>query len=196
MSARRKLYLSMLLVAAIGLVSGSATWSAFSGSTDNSSNSFAAGTVVIDDNDAGGSLLSMADAKLGDVQTGCIKITYSGSLNAAVRLSAATTGPLASYLDLTVTRGTAVTTFPLCVGFTPDGTDYIGQGNGVIYKGGLGSFPTAGAPLVDPTPGSPETWSNGENHVYQFEVTLPPGAPAAGQGLSSTLSFTWEAQNE
>ena len=193
---RPRMYLTLLLVAAIGLVSGSATWSAFSDSTDNSSNSFAAGTVAIDDNDAGADLLSLANAKRGDLQTGCIKVSYSGSLNATVSLSAGTTGLLADYLDITVTRGSAAATFPLCVGFSPDGTDYIGQGSGVIYKGPLSGFPQSGAPLVDPTPGSPDTWSNGDNHVYQVAVELPANAPAGGQGLSSTLTLTWEAKNQ
>jgi predicted ribosomally synthesized peptide with SipW-like signal peptide len=195
-ASRYRIYLTLLLLTAIGLVSGSATWSAFSDSTDNSSNSFAAGTVAIDDNDAGADLLSLVDAKRGDLQTGCINVSYSGSLNATVSLSASTTGGLADYLDITVTRGSAVGTFPLCVGFTPDGTDYIGQGNGVIYKGPLSGFPQSGAPLVDPTPGSPATWSNGDNHVYQVAVGLPSSAAGGGQGLSSTLTLAWEAQNQ
>lgn len=195
MTRRRKFLVSVLFVMAITAIAGPATWSAFSSTTANSGNSFTAGTVVISDNDAGGSLLSLSNAKPGDSATGCIKITYTGTLASTVRLYASTTGSLGQYLDLTVTRGTNSGGFNSCGTFTADSTNYIGSGNGVIYSGTLSAFPTSYASgLVDPTSGSPATWNQNDNHWYKFVISLQSNDSA--QGLSGTAGFTWEARNQ
>jgi Camelysin metallo-endopeptidase len=190
----RKVLLSILVVAIVAAVTGTGTYAAFSGTTANPSNAFA-GTVTISDNDAGGSLLSLSNATPGNSSTGCIKITYSGSLNANVHLYGSSTGSLPSYLTLTVTRGTdSSPSFASCSNFTADSTNYIGSGAGVIYSGNLSAFPsTYGGGVVDPTSGSPATWSTSNAHSYKFVVTVQNNA--AAQGLSSTASFTWEARN-
>jgi len=191
----RKVLLSILVVAIVAAVTGTGTYAAFSGTTANPSNAFAAGTVTISDNDAAGSLLSLSNATPGNSSTGCIKITYSGSLNGNVHLYGSSTGSLPSYLTLTVTRGTdSSPSFASCGNFTADSTNYIGSGAGVIYSGNLSAFPsTYGGGVVDPTSGSPATWSTSDAHSYKFVVTVQNNA--AAQGLSSTASFTWEARN-
>jgi hypothetical protein len=112
----------------------------------------------------------------------------------------ANTGTLAQYLNLTITRGTQVSpTFPSCTGFTADATNYIGSGAGVVYSGTLSAFATSytnfANGLLD-APGSAQTWSSGNAHAYMFTVSLPSAAPSAAQGLSSTATFSWEAQNQ
>jgi hypothetical protein len=187
----------LLSLIAFGLlgISTYVVYAAFSGTTANSSNSFAAGTVNISDNDSGSAMLSLSSAVPGSSDTACIKITYSGTLDANVRLYVTLTGTLAPYLTLTVTRGTdSAPSFDSCTNFTADATNYIGAGSGVIYSGLLSAFPsTYAAGLVDPVSGSPETWTQTESHSYKFVVTL--NNDAAAQGLSSTASFTWEARN-
>jgi predicted ribosomally synthesized peptide with SipW-like signal peptide len=191
----RKVLFSILIVAIVAAVTGTGTYAAFSGTTSNPSNAFAAGTVALSDNDAGGSLLSLSNATPGNSSTGCIKITYSGSLNANVHLYGSATASLPTYLTLTVTRGTdSSPSFASCSNFTADATNYIGSGAGVIYSGNLSAFPsTYGGGVVDPTSGSPATWSTSDAHSYKFVVTVQNNA--AAQGLSSTASFTWEARN-
>jgi hypothetical protein len=183
------------VVALVAAVTGTGTYAAFSGTSANPSNSFTAGTVAIGDNDAGGTLLSLSNARPGDSSTGCIKVTYSGSLDANVRLYGSASGSLPTYLTLTVTRGTdSSPSFASCANFTADGTNYIGSGSGVIYSGNLSAFPgTYAAGLVDPTSGSPELWTTSEAHSYKLVVSLQNNA--AAQGLNSTASFTWEARN-
>ncbi|HEY2804047.1 MAG TPA: TasA family protein [Actinomycetota bacterium] len=191
----RKVLFSILIVAIVAAVTGTGTYAAFSGTTTNPSNAFAAGTVALSDNDAGGSLLSLSNATPGNSSTGCIKITYSGSLNANVHLYGSATASLPTYLTLTVTRGTdSSPSFASCSNFTADATNYIGSGAGVIYSGNLSAFPsTYAGGVVDPTSGSPATWSTSDAHSYKFVVTVQNNA--AAQGLSSTASFTWEARN-
>lgn len=196
MSRIRKLFLSALVLGAVGVVTGVATFSSFSSSTTSVGNSFTAGTVAISDNDGGTAMLSLANAKPGDADTSCITLTYTGTLDSAVHLYGTVSGPLAPYLTLTVTRGTdSAPTFDSCTSFTADTTDYLGQGAGVIYSGALASFPASwAAGIVDPAVGGGnETWSTNEARTYRFSVTLQ--SSNAAQGLSGSAAFTWEAQN-
>lgn len=192
----RKLLLTLLVLGAFGVLSGAATYSAFSSQTSNSANTFAAGTVLLTDNDLDSAMLSLANAQPGASDTSCVLVTYSGSLSSTVRLYGSIAGALAPYLTLTVTRGAdGSPVFDDCTGFAPDSTDYLGAGQGVIYQGALSAFPASYAGgLVDPVPGSPETWTGPESRVYRFVVTLADDN--AAQGQTATASFSWEARNQ
>jgi len=199
MSLARKLLASAVACGLAVVVAGAATWSSFAQTTANPSNSFSAGTVAISDNDAG-TTLSIPALSPGASSSGCIKVTYTGSLASAVRMYASTTGSLAQYLNLTITRGTQTSpTFPSCTGFSADSANYIGAGAGVMYSGTLSNLASTytnfASGLVD-APGSPQSWGGGSAHSYMLTVSLPAGAPSAAQGLSSTATFTWEAQNQ
>ena len=191
-----KIGLSLLTLAlTAGAIVG--TFAAFSSTTSNSGNSFAAGTVTLSDNDSNSAMLALTAGKPGDSDTSCIRVSYTGSLPASVRLYGATTGTgLDAYLNVTVTRGTisGTPTFDSCTGFTADSTDYLGSGNGVIYSGTLQGFAdnyTAG--IVDPTSSSAESWTTNETHDYKIVVTLADNNDA--QGLNAGQTFTWEARN-
>ncbi len=190
----RRFLLGLLAMGVVGFGAGAGTIAAFSSSTSNPGNSFSAGTVAIGDNDEGESVATLSSAKPGDFTEGCISVRYSGSLDAGVRLYATVTGGLAPYLTLTITRGTGGTSFPSCGGFLADSTNYIGQGNGVIYTGLLSAYPTDySSGLTDPSAATPDTWTTDEAHTYRFVVTL--NDDNAAQGLSSTAVFRWEARN-
>jgi predicted ribosomally synthesized peptide with SipW-like signal peptide len=190
-----RLGLTTLIVAMLAMVLGAGTWSAFSSTTSNPGNSFDVGTVTLTDNDSDTAMLSLSNAKPADSDTSCITVTYEGTLDATVRLYGTTGGTgLAQYLDLTVTRGSGAAGFDNCTGFTPDATDYVGAGSGVVYQGTLDGFPDAYAgAIVDPTSGTPETWTTSENHQYRFQVTVQDNS--AAQGMTATQVFTWEARN-
>ncbi len=195
MTRSRQILRTVLVLGVLCAAIGAATFAAFSGRTTSDSNSFAAGTVAIGDNDAGAAVVSLAAAAPGTTSSGCITVTYSGSLDSAVRLYGAVGGTLGPYVTLTVTRGTQTTpSFNSCAGFTPDATNYIGQGAGVMFSGALATFPaTYAAGIVDPVTATPETWTTGEAHVYRLDTTLINDNNA--QGKSATAAFTWEAQN-
>lgn len=195
MDRTRKLLISLIVVGLLSTVTGVGTYAALSATTTNSGNAFSAGTVAIADNDADTAMLSLSSAGPGDSDTSCIRVTYSGSLDADVRVYGSSTGSLPAYLTLTVTRGTDPSpSFDSCANFTADGTNYIGAGAGVVYSGLLSAFPgTYAAGIVDPTSGSPETWITNESHSYRFVVTVNNDNGAQGQ--SGTAAFTWEARN-
>lgn len=190
------------IVAALALVipaAGGATYAAYTATTANSGNLIEAGSVKLSDNGDGSSLMSLSGAVPGDTTNACIRVTYEGSLPATVRLHGTTTGSgLDQYLDLKVTRGVYTPTEPAfksCTNFQADGTDYIGAGNGVVYNGTLQAFPDDYASgLVDPLSGSPESWTTGEVHVYQLELTLQSNFGA--QNKDATQAFRWEARNQ
>jgi hypothetical protein len=179
------------------VLASAATWSNLNATATNPSNSFAAGTVVIASNSGGSAVLSLTNAKPGAVSTGCIQVSYSGTLPSTVKLYGTGGGTgLNTYLNLVVTRGTfsGTPTAGSCTGFTADSTNYISDGAGVIYSGTVAGWPSSAATaLPDPTAGSPATWSTGSSHGYQFQVTLE--ANASGQGLTGSETFTFEADN-
>jgi hypothetical protein len=187
--------IAVLVLCAV--LASAATWSNLNATATNPSNGFAAGTVEIGSNSGSSAILSLTNAKPGAVSTGCIKVTYTGTLPANVKLYGAGAGTgLNEYLTLVVTRGTfSGSPAPgSCTGFTADSTIYISQGAGVIYNGTLSAWPTsASTALADPTTASPTTWTTGTTHGYQFQVTL--GNSAAGQGLTGSETFTFEADN-
>lgn len=202
----RRLRVVTLISLTIGLainLSGMGTWAAFTSSTSSLANSFTSGTVVLGDDDGGGT--AMFTVALGVMtpnvtESRCIAVNYTGSLPANVVLfrgSGAIGGTgLETDLDLKVTRGTGAT-FPTCTGFTADATDYLGAGAGVIFNTAtITTYPLeAGTPIEDP-PGIAEVWTNSETHVYRFDVTVKATAPDTQQGkVANAIDFVWKATN-
>jgi predicted ribosomally synthesized peptide with SipW-like signal peptide len=190
-----KLLITAVVLGLVGVVGGLGTWSAFSDTTENGSNSFQSGSVTIEDDDDGSAMFSLTGMKPGDpAVTRCIDVTYTGSLDASVRMYGTTGGTgLAQYLNVTVTRGEKDAAFSGCGDFVADSTDYIGQGAGVVYSGTLDGFADSyAAANADPTTGSPETWTTGEDHAYRFQVSLVDDNNAQAKTASQT--FTWEAR--
>ncbi len=192
-----KLGLTMLVLGLLGTVAGIGTWSAFSATTENAGNSFTAGSVSISDDSTGTMFVSLTGLTPLDTFSRCVKVTYGGNIDASVRLYGTTGGTgLDTYLSLKVTRGMTTSASSDCAtaGFSADGTDYNGNGAGVIYDGTLEGFAdNYGAGLVDPKPAAMETWIGGESHAYKFAITVQDNS--AAQGKTATQTFTFDAQN-
>ena len=187
----RKVLVSLVVIGLVGTVAGLGAYSAFTSTTTNPGNSFASGTVSIADNDAGAAMYSVSNQKPGDSVTQCIRVSYTGSLAADVKLyTPSSIGSLGQYVDVQVRPGSGNPTFPGCTGFTPDAAD--------IYNDTLANFPTSYAGgILDAGPGSATSWVSGDAVVYRFTVTLRSSAPDAAQGLTTgSHAFTWEARNQ
>lgn len=194
--ARHRLRQLVVVVSASALLAMTAgvTRASFSSGASSADNSFVAGTVRLTDNDVDGAALVLSAAEPGATDTGCLHVTYGGSLPSTVALYAAVTGGLAPYLTLTVTRGTESTpAFDTCGGFTADATDYIGAGPGVVYSGTLAAYPASYATALADPPGTPVVWTQGESHSYRLAITLVNDT--AAQGQVATATFRWEARN-
>lgn len=159
-----------------------ASSSAFQATTTNGTNSWAAGTVAISDDDNGSAMFSATGLKPGDTGSKCILVTYGGTLASAVKLYGVASGSLAQYLDLTVEQGNGGTSSG-CGSFAPEST---------LYNGTLSGFPTAAGNYATGV-GSWTPGAAGATKTYRFTYTLRNDNAAQGQSASAT--FTWEAQN-
>jgi hypothetical protein len=196
---RRRKFGALLAIGVLTAAAGSATFAAFVATTQNDGDRIESGSVKLEDNDSGSALLSLTAAVPGNSDSGCIKVTFNGSLSSTVRLYGTTTGSgLDQYLNLRITRGTYTPSEPAfdsCTNFQADSTDYLGVGAGVIYDGTLAAYPDDYATgVVDPHSGSPESWTTAEAHVYKIDVTLQNDLSAQGKDAGQT--FTWEARNQ
>jgi predicted ribosomally synthesized peptide with SipW-like signal peptide len=190
MTTARKGLATLVVIGVTGALAAFGTFSAFSDTKSNNGNSFSAGTVTLTDNAATVAMFNAVnDAVPGAPSTDrCIKVSYTGSLAATVKLYTGDTtgGNLAPYTDVTITPGTysgAEPAFPSCTNFAASGA--------AIYTGTLDNFRT-----------TKNSWANGvtavaaPNTVYKFSYTLNSGTPNTVQGGSTgTHSYTWEARN-
>ncbi|MEZ5323120.1 MAG: hypothetical protein R2698_13790 [Microthrixaceae bacterium] len=173
-----------------GVVALEGSRAALSATTDNGSNTFGAGTVVLSDNDSGSAMFTLTTMQPGSPEVRCIKVSYTGSLTADVKLYGAVTAGtgLESYLDLTVETGSGTGATGVggsCTGFSSPSTVYStdtlanfvsthsnwATGNGTNFTG-----------ATNPT-----------DVYYRFTIDLQSNN--AAQGKTATAAFTWEAQN-
>ena len=197
MTKTRKLLLSLMVVGVAASVVAVGVFSAFSSTTSNAGNSLTAGTVAIGDNDAGAAMFNnVTGGKPGTSVQRCITVTYTGSLDADVRLytTDASSGALAQYVDVTIEPGSfsgAPPAFPGCTGFTADS-------GGSLYSGTLSNFRTAHGSyangVVD-NPGSALKWITNDSVVYRFTYSVQDTNSAQGLATGSH-SYTWEARNQ
>jgi hypothetical protein len=182
---------TLMVLAAVGGLATLGAFSAFSSQASNPNNRVSSGTVTLGDNDGGVALYDFTDAKPGDSQTSCIRVAYSGSLDANVRLyTPDTIGSLGQYVNLTIEPGSqASPSFPSCTNFSADGA--------AIFNAALSTFPTTYSGGVVDFPGASSVWENGDAVVYRVTATLSASAPDAAQGLTTGLhTIRWEAQNQ
>lgn len=193
MSTTRKVIRSLVVVAVLGGLAALGAFSAFSSQTDNPGNNVTAGTVTLADNDGGSALYSISNAKPGSSQESCIRVSYSGSLDADVKLfTPSTIGSLGQYVNLKIEPGTqALPVYPSCTGFTADA-------GGAIFDNTLNNFPTSYASGVSDYPGAVATkWANGDAVVYRVTATLSSSAPDSAQGgTTGSHTIRWEARNQ
>ena len=150
--------------------------------TTDSASSFATETVVLTDDDSGSALFSVTGMSGGDTVVDCITVTYSGTaLPAPIRLYAATTGGLDTYLDTTIEIGTGGS-FGDCTGFTPTSTLFTNTLENLStththWASGLATHTAAANPT---------------SRTFRFTFTVQNDDNA--QGLSSTATVTFESQ--
>ena len=179
-----------------------ASRAAFTDTTDNTGNDFAAGTVLIVDDDAGSVLFTVPNLKPGQSVENCIAVEYQGSVDADVRLYGAnlattTATNLAPQLNLTIEEGTGGSFVATelgggegdCTGFVASGT-LTGAGTDTLdgFASSATGFGT-GLSTWAPLGGSNDT------RTYRFVVELDAATTDAYQGMDAQIDFVWEAQN-
>jgi hypothetical protein len=156
---------------------------AFSATTDNTTNTFATGSVVLTDDDGGSAMFTAASMTPGTPVVECITVTYSGTLTPAdIRMYGTSGGTLAPYLDAGVEVGTGGS-FGDCSTFVSSSTLYTGTLSGFStthtnWATGLATFTAAANPTS-------------RTLRFTFDVQNDPLA----QGKTATADFTFEAQD-
>ncbi len=178
-------------LAASAAVVWQASYSAFSAPTSNPSSNWAAGSVVLADDDANTAMFNASNLKPGSTGTRCIAVTSTGSLPSAVKLygtGSATTNALSSYLTLAITQGSGGS-FGSCTGFSP-----LASGASV-YSGTLAAFAASATGYSNGVGNWAPTGSGSDTRVFQISYTFDSAAPNTTQGGTASIGFTWEAQN-
>jgi hypothetical protein len=189
MNKSRKILRSLVVVGVLGAVATAGAFSAFSGQTDNPNNQITAGTVDVQDNDAGGALYNIGAAKPNDPKENCIEVKYTGSLPADIKMyrTPGALGSLGPYANLKVEYGTqAVPSFPSCAGFVSAGT---------LYDADLPGFATDYTGGYAATPGVDGDWDLNETLVYRVTVSIDNDPLAEGLN-TGTHTLRWEARNQ
>jgi hypothetical protein len=161
------------------------TQAAFSGSTTNPASTLTTGTVSLSDDDSGTALFSLSGLKPGNTGTGCIAVSYGGSVTSAVKLYVKpgdATGTLGTYLTFTVEEGSGGSNAS-CTGFAVSTTDYSGTLSGftsakTTYGTGVGAWSPTGA---------------SQAKTYRFSYAVPDDNTAANK--SAGVLLTWEARS-
>jgi len=83
---RRTVFVSLAVTGAVAVLAALGTFAALTATTTNSGNQISSGTVKIDQHAESTSLYNASNKKSGEDTTGCVRVTYSGSLPAAVKL--------------------------------------------------------------------------------------------------------------
>jgi hypothetical protein len=177
-------------VAASAAVVWHSSYSAFSATTSNPTNNWAAGTVALSDDDSGTAMFTAANAgnlKPGSTGTKCITVTSTGTLASSVKLygtNFSSASALASNINLTISQGTGGG-FSNCSGFT----------GATVYSGTLAGFASTATNYASGVGTWTPTGTPPESRTFQFSWTVDPNTPNSAQGGSAALGFTWEAQN-
>ncbi len=137
---------------------------------------FQVGTITLNDDDEGRSLVNLANMVPSRPARECLEVTYEGTiLPVEVSLQALADGPLAEHVVVDIERGTGGG-YGRCDEIT---------GAEPVYHGSLASL-AAGEPLAV------GTWRNtGDRSSFRFTFRLEDDAAAIGQATS--VDFRWEA---
>ncbi|MEE8375055.1 MAG: hypothetical protein V3S26_01875 [Acidimicrobiia bacterium] len=159
-------------------------WALFSDTTSSATINRVAGDVVIVDDDSGSAMFNPFNMAPNDVVVKCIVVTYQGSLVPAdMSFYGTSGGSLDAYLDLTIEEGSGGS-FADCTGFSSSSTVFNNTlANFAATHTNFGSGITSWSSVASP-----------ESRTYRFTLTLQENNLA--QGLSTTGTITWEAQNQ
>ena len=190
-SGSRKVLLTVLTLGGLGAIAGLGAFSAFTATTDNSGNSISSGTVAISQHAGSTTLYNVSNQKPGDSTAKCVRVTYTGSLAAGVKLYVSSGITNGTSFNLKVERGSGMTTLDntmSCAGFTASSTP---------YDGALGSFPTTYGTGIDGKAAA-GAWAQNDSVDYRFTITQNDDTTANAHTSvtsSGAHTFTWEARN-
>lgn len=179
--------LSFILIALLVVTSSRA---AFVAQNDNINNTVTSAAVDLADDDLGVAMFNETGLMPGTVVDRCISVTYTGNVDPLpVKLyaTAAPTGTLATYLDLTVdVAAGSGDPYGSCTGFGAAG------GSTNVYTGTLATFAILHPDYANADDAGFDPTGTGQTRTFRFRISVQD-VPAA-EGLTSTFGFTWETR--
>ena len=181
-----RILFELLLVGVIGASLGVASNAIWTDSQNVDANVFSTGTIDISTNPTT-ALVTFSGMAPGDQVTNPITVTNAGSLQLRYAVTSTTTeNTLAAQLDMTIKSGVTTCTNG---GFGSSGTVIYGPGD-------LGS--TTGTNVIgNPAQGNQagdRTLNASANEVLCFNVQLPSSTGNSFQGLTTTATFAFAAE--
>lgn len=176
-----------LAVVASGALIATASYAAFSSSTDNGVNNWRTGAVALTDDDQGLAMFDIDDLVPGSTGSNCITVTAETTNPSTVKVFTAEQtddDQLAQYVGMTVERGTLATAGD-CSTFTAATTIHQGTLAGLMDADSFGT----GLDAWTPATGT-------DNTTYRFSYDLSEGAPNTVQSSEAATTFVWEAQTD
>jgi len=177
----------LLLVGVIGASLGVASNAIWTDSQNVDANVFSTGTIDISTNPTT-ALVTFSGMAPGDQVTNPITVTNAGSLQLRYAVTSTTTeNTLAAQLDMTIKTGVATCTNG---GFGSSGTVIYGPGD-------LGSTTPGTNVIGNPAQGGQagdRTLNASANEALCFHVELPSGTGNSFQGLTTTATFAFAAE--
>jgi spore coat-associated protein N len=201
----KKIAATLAIVAVLAGLGAFGAVSIFTSTAEVPSNAFTTGTVVISTLPTS-ALVTYTNMVPGDVVTAPLTVTNGGSLALRYAVTSTTTeDTLAAQLDLEIKSGVT----------NCDDTHFVSEGTTIYGPGDLGSM--AGINVVgDPTTGhqAGDRYLSGSSDIVDLDGTYPPGAGADApthedlcfqvtlpsgtgdtfQGLTTTATFTFNAE--
>lgn len=173
----------------VAAIAASVTGAYFTDTEANAGNEFATGSVDIA-LDKTTAIVAKANMAPGDVQTGNVTVTNSGSLELRYALSSVTTeDTLAAQLDLTVWNEADETTADGTCATTPPTTKLYGPADlGSVAGTNLVGDATQGAQAGDRVVGA------NTSETLCFHVALPASTGNTFESVTTTASFTFDAE--
>ncbi len=190
-------------MALIAVLTISGTRAVFSGTTDNTGNSFATADIILYDDDAGTIMFDVAGMLSGDQVDHCVEVSYEGpngratnGVNFYIPATWIDSATLADDLLITVEDGsvgsfspvgtvTDPTTYPHCSGFISSTIVVADEPLSTFatgYATGYGSWTPTGLGTGNPV-----------DRSYRITVELASGSTAQSQSVTA-VPFTWEVQ--
>ena len=195
-TAKNRLFAAGFLALALpaGLMLGASN-AAFSGATQNPGNTWDAANIELTNNHAT-ALFTPTNITPGYHEEHCITITSTSTTDADVKFYAESIIPslLADNITLNVLEGSGGTNVDgvagapgSCTGFVPD----VGAVASPVYNGTISGL---SAQSDYATGGGTANLAAAGSKQYKITADLPSNAPGTLEGLSTGVTFVWEAQ--
>lgn len=163
---RRAIVALLTALAATAVAVGSGA--DFSSHSANPANTFSSGNLVQSNSKSGVAIVTGSNLKPGDVRSGEVTITNSGSLAGTFKLTESKASNGFGEGDMTLKID-----------------DVSGKSPVSVYNGDIGKVPAGGIGLG--------SYAAGEARTYRFTATFAQGSPNSDQGKVAAADYEWDA---